>query len=228
MTIFFSAWQHAPANSVHHWQRQGVENAYNRSCSQSDSVRYSVLENVEGEEWQRSSSITSMQTFIFPTDKVLKVPSVSLALPIAHRGESMSWRRCFIFTVIPVTLSLMPLTVYVVDDNNINSPYYRITYCLFLLEMCSQPRWISQRDWYDAVLACYRSQYSGWRTFSNFINLWRWCRYDYEFKILIPKVILHIVLMLQYAPFNGIVHPKMKFTPPHVIPNDLFFLCNTK
>lgn len=78
-------------------------------CSQSDAVRYSVLENVEGEEWQRSSSITSMQTFIFPTEKVLKVPSVSLVLSIAHRGELMSWRRCFIFTVIPVTLSLMPL-----------------------------------------------------------------------------------------------------------------------
>lgn len=133
MTIFFSACQHAPANSVHHWQREGVENAYNRSCSQSDSVRYSVLENVEGEKWQRSSSITPMQTFIFPTDKVLKVPSVSLVLPIAHHRESVSWRRCFIFTLIPVTLSLTPLIVYVVDENNINSPYYGRTYCLLSL-----------------------------------------------------------------------------------------------
>jgi len=36
-----------------------------------------------------------------------------------------------------------------------------------------------------------------------------------------------LVLMLQYTYFNGIVDPKMRFTVPHVVPNYLFFLCNT-
>lgn len=127
MTIFSSACQHTLANSVHHWQMEGIANAYNRPCSlfsEQCSASFCPWESRVAKEF-----INNLNADLHFSNREGSESSISLSHSL-HRSLRRVDELTEMFHLHCKTRHSVTYASYVADGNNINFPYDGMTYWL--------------------------------------------------------------------------------------------------